>query len=239
VSDELQGRTALVTGASRGIGAAIATSLAAEGVRVALLARTRSALDEIARKVGNNSFAVECDISDLAAIERAETEITKNLGTAPEILVNNAGLFSIRAIDETTVEEFQSIIATNLAAPFTFLNAFLPAMKTRGSGHVITIGSIADRHIFAGNGAYSAAKFGARAIHEVLRAETRGTGIRATLISPAAVDTDIWDPIQYLGTTDRPDRSGMLSADSVAAAVMFALTRQHEVNIDELRLSRA
>src|SRR4029079_5360805 len=129
--------------------------------------------------------------------------------------------------------------ATNLAAPFSFLTAFLPAMKNRGSGHVITIGSIADRHIFPGNAAYSAAKFGSRAVHEVLRAETRGTGIRATLISPSQKDTDIWDPIQYPGTSARPDRTAMLSPDSVADAVMFALTRPREVNIEELRLSRS
>jgi NADP-dependent 3-hydroxy acid dehydrogenase YdfG len=76
-------------------------------------------------------------------------------------------------------------------------------------------------------------------MHEVLRAETRGTGIRATLISPAAVDTDIWEPIHYLGTTDRPDRSAMLDSSAVADAVMYALSQPADVNIDELRLSRS
>lgn len=238
MSDELKGRTALVTGASRGIGAAIATALAAKGARVALLARTRSALEELARKIGNGAFAVECDIAQPQAIKQAASEISRNFGGAPDILVNNAGLFSIRPIEDMTVGQFDSIVAVNLAAPFAFLNTFLPAMKKRGSGHVVTIGSIADRHIFPGNAAYSAAKFGLRAVHEALRAETRGSVIRATLISPSQTDTDIWESIQFRGTREQPDRSAMLSPDSVADAVIFALTRPPEVNIEELRLSR-
>jgi len=103
----------------------------------------------------------------------------------------------------------------------------------------VTIGSVADRHIFAGNAAYSATKYGQRAMHEVLREETRGSGVRATLVSPAAVDTDIWEPIQYHGTDARPDRSGMLSPDSVGTAVVFAISQPSQVNVDELRLSRA
>jgi NADP-dependent 3-hydroxy acid dehydrogenase YdfG len=160
-------------------------------------------------------------------------------GGAPDILVNNAGLFTIKSIDETSLPEFQSIISTNLTAAFAFLNSFLPEMKKRSSGHVVTIGSVADRNIFAGNAAYSAAKYGARALHEVLRAETRGTGIRSTLISPSAVDTDIWDPIHFLGTDARPDRSLMLNPDAVASAVLFAVTQPGDVNIEELRLSRS
>jgi NADP-dependent 3-hydroxy acid dehydrogenase YdfG len=112
-------------------------------------------------------------------------------------------------------------------------------MRARGSGHIVTIGSIADRHIFAGNSAYSATKYGQRALHEVLREETRGTGIRTTLISPAAVDTDIWEPIQYPGADAPPDRSGMLAPDAVAAAVLFAVMQPAGVNVDELRLSRS
>jgi NADP-dependent 3-hydroxy acid dehydrogenase YdfG len=153
--------------------------------------------------------------------------------------VNNAGLFIIRGIGETSIEDFQALVSTNLTGAFNLTRAFLPEMTKRGSGHVVTIGSVADRHIFPGNAAYSATKYALRAIHEVLRAETRGSGIRATLVSPSAVDTDIWDPIQYHGSAEQPDRSAMLSPDSVAAAVLFALVQPHDVNVDELRLSKA
>ena len=232
-------RTALVTGASRGIGAAIARELGATGIRVALLARTRDALETLAEEIGNKSVAIPCDVSSRESVLAAVEKVRTAFGGSPDIIVSNAGLFTIKAIEETSAAEFESMVATNLTAPFALMRAFLADMKSRGNGHIVTIGSVADRHIFAGNAAYSATKFGARAMHEVLRAETRGTGIRATLISPAAVDTDIWEPIHYLGTTDRPDRSAMLDSSAVADAVMYALSQPADVNIDELRLSRS
>jgi NADP-dependent 3-hydroxy acid dehydrogenase YdfG len=235
----LEGRTALVTGASRGIGAAIAASLAGAGVRVALVARTREKLEEVAAKIGNGAFVAVADLSDEKSAASAAADIRKELNSAPDILVNNAGLFRIVELADMGVSDFADVLRTNLLAPFLMLHEFLPLMRQRGSGHVITIGSSADRRIFAGNGAYSATKYGMRAVHEVLREETRGTGIRTTLISPAGVDTDIWDPIRFLGSTEPPDRKGMLNPSVVADAVLYAVTRPSAVNIDELRLSRS
>lgn len=235
----LQGKSALVTGASRGIGAAVSLALAAAGARVALLARTRAALDDVAKRAGNDSFAVECDLSSAASTDRAVEIVRATLGGAPDILVNNAGSFTIRGVEDTPVAEFDSTVATNLRAPFVLIHAFLPDMRARGSGHIVTIGSVADRTIYAGNAAYSATKFGTRAMHEVLREEIRGSGVRATLVSPAAVSTDIWDPIQYFGTDIRPDRSAMLDVSAVARAVIYVLSEAPDVNVDELRLSRS
>ena len=232
-------RTALVTGASRGIGASVARSLALEGIRVALLARSMDQLTANATKAGSESFAVQCDVANDDSVDRAVSRVRDEFGGAPDIIVNNAGLFVIHALEQTSQQEFDSILATNLRAPFRLVREFLPAMKKRGSGHVVTIGSIADRHIFAGNAAYSATKYGQRAMHEVLREETRGTGVRATLISPAAVDTDIWEPIHYHGTDVRPDRAAMLDPSAVSTAVIFAVSQPAQVNVDELRLSRA
>jgi NADP-dependent 3-hydroxy acid dehydrogenase YdfG len=235
----LQGKSALVTGASRGIGAAVSLALAAAGARVALLARTRAALDDVAKRAGNDSFAVECDLSSAASTDRAVEIVRATLGGAPDILVNNAGSFTIRGVEDTPVADFDSTVATNLRAPFVLIHAFLPDMRARGSGHIVTIGSVADRTIYAGNAAYSATKFGTRAMHEVLREEIRGSGVRATLVSPAAVSTDIWDPIQYFGTDIRPDRSAMLDVSAVARAVIYVLSEAPDVNVDELRLSRS
>jgi NADP-dependent 3-hydroxy acid dehydrogenase YdfG len=235
----LGGRTALVTGASRGIGEAIAEALAGAGARVALLARTESALREIATRIGRDAVAVAADLTDETVVANAVARVCEEFGGAPDILVNNAGLFQIAGIESTSPGEISSIISTNLIAPFLLLNNLLPLMRKRGSGHVVTIGSIADRTIFAGNGAYSATKFGMRGVHEVLREETRGSGIRATLVSPASVDTDIWEPIRYYGDAGVPDRRGMLDVRAVADAVLFAVTRPASVNIDELRLSRS
>ena len=208
-------------------------------MRVALLARSLDVLQTIAGKAGNNSFAVQCDLTDDTSIARAVSLVTAEFGGAPDVIVNNAGLFTIKSFADTSPEELDSLLDTNLRAAFRLIRAFLPDMRARRRGHVITIGSIADRHIFAGNAAYAATKYGQRAMHEVLREETRGSGVRATLISPAAVDTDIWEPIQYLGTPDRPDRAGMLDPAAVSAAVLFAIAQPEDVNVDELRLSRA
>ena len=235
----IKGRTALVTGASRGIGRAVALALGFEGARVALVARSREQLELAAGEAGSESFAVQCDVTDDADVDRALDTVRESFGGSPDIIVNNAGLFTIKTLDDTRMEEFDKIVDTNLRAPFRMVRDLLPGMRERGSGHIVTIGSVADRNIFAGNAAYSATKYGQRALHEVLRAETRGTGVRATLISPAAVDTDIWDPIQYLGSEESPDRSSMLKPDAVAEAVVFALKRPADVNNDELRLSRS
>lgn len=239
MSAPLAGRSALVTGASRGIGAAIADALAAAGARVALLARSVAVLEESARRLGNGSFAVECDVADKESLKRAFDRVRATLGRPPDIVVSNAGLFAIKSFAETSVTEFESTVATNLTGSFAVMREFVVEMQERRSGHLITIGSIADRHIFPGNAAYSATKFGARAVHEVLRAETRGTGVRATLISPASVSSDMWKDVRYLGTDDLPDTSTMLDATSVASAVLFAVTQPIAVNIDELRLSIA
>ena len=136
-------------------------------------------------------------------------------------------------------DEFEAMIGVNLVAPFRFIRAFLPAMTAAKAGHIVTIGSIADRFAFPGNAAYSATKYGVRAMHEVLRVETRGSGVRATLVSPSATDTAIWEGIALGRGTRFPDRAEMLGPEDVASAVMFALTRRDGVNLDEVRMGRA
>jgi NADP-dependent 3-hydroxy acid dehydrogenase YdfG len=229
----------VVTGASRGIGAAIASALAGQGVRVVMLARNEAKLNEAARGL-KGSIPVSCDVSDPKSVENAARRIDKELGAAPDILVNNAGIFGVSIVEETETDFFVETINTNLVAPFLFVRTFLADMKKRKSGHIVTIGSIADRAIFTGNAAYSAAKFGLRAIHEVLRAELRESGVRATLISPAATDTEIWNSVTVTDPVGKPHSTRpMLGRDDVAAAVMFALTQPERVNIDELRLSHS
>ena len=229
----------MVTGASRGIGAGIASALAGQGARVVMLARNEARLNEAAKRL-NGSIPVTCDVSDPKSVEKAANKIKKELGAAPDILVNNAGIFGVSIIEETTTDFFIETINTNLVGPFLFVRAFLADMKKRKSGHIVTIGSIADRTIYTGNAAYSAAKFGLRAVHEVLRAELRGSGVRASLISPASTDTEIWNSVTVTDPAGKPhSKRPLLSPDDVVAAVMFALTQPERVNIDELRLSHS
>jgi NADP-dependent 3-hydroxy acid dehydrogenase YdfG len=232
-------RTALVTGASRGIGRAVARRLAASGARVALLARDVEALRALAAELGGGAFPVGCDVSRPHEVQAAAERVALDFDGAPDAVVNNAGLFHLQRLDETSPIDFARTVETNLVAPFLLLRAFLPAMRARGHGHLVTVGSIADRLALPENGAYAASKFGARGMHEVLRAELRGTGVRATLVSPGPVDTPLWDPVDPDTRPGFTPRAKMLAADHVADAVLYAITAPAAMNVDELRISRS
>jgi NADP-dependent 3-hydroxy acid dehydrogenase YdfG len=235
---DLHDCVAVVTGGSRGIGLAVARRLTEAGARVAIVARDAERLAAAAAELGPRAVPLRCDVADRAAVRDAARQARDALG-APDILVSNAGLFRVASLAETSPESFGETLAANLIGPFALLHELLPAMRERGRGHVVTIGSLADRVILPGNGAYAASKFGARAMHEVLRAELRGTGVRATLVSPGPVDTPLWDPIDPDHRAGFTPRARMLRADAVADAVLWALTREPDVNVDELRLSRS
>jgi len=152
--------------------------------------------------------------------------------------VNNAGEFLLAPFEQIALEDFQRTLTVNLTAQFAFIREFLPDMRSRGRGHVVTIGSIADRHGYPENAAYAASKYGARGLHDVLRAETRGSGIRATLVSPGHVDTTLWDAVTPDDRPGFPRRADMLRPAAVADAVRYVVTCADDVNVDELRVSR-
>ena len=239
VGASLEGATAVVTGASRGIGKAVARSLAAAGARVALVARHREPLERLAAELGGGAVAVPCDLRHAAAVGAAVETINATLGGPPRILVNDAGLFRVAPLQQLAVGDFEAMVSVNLVASFRLIRAFLPAMHAVGSGHIVTIGSVADRSAWPGNAGYAASKYGARAVHEVLRAETRGSGVRATLVSPGATDTELWDELDPASRAKFPPPAEMLRPDDVARAVLFAVSQPATVNVDELRITRA
>lgn len=258
----LVGRTALVTGASRGIGREVARRLAADGARVWALARSADALAELAAgdatgrgggragttvRTGDETAdptpgaliePVVCDLRDDAATWLALDELVERSGGPPDIVVNSAGVFGIRPVAEETVNAFDAHLEVNVRAPFLVIRALLPAMLERGSGTIVSIGSVAGRKAFPGNGAYSASKFGLRGLHEVLLEELRGTGVRATLVEPSATDTELWDPLDPDDDPALPSRADMLDVADVAEAVLFAVTRPTGVSLPALRVER-
>jgi NADP-dependent 3-hydroxy acid dehydrogenase YdfG len=239
MSQPLAGRRALVTGSTRGIGAAIARALAAEGAGVGVVGRRGDDAIAVAKTLGPGAAAFGLDLTESASIEALKLAATDWAGGAPDILVNSAGTFPNATVEQQPLAELEQALQLNLQVPFALAQAFLPAMRARKSGDIVTIGSVADRAIFAGNAAYSASKFGVRAMHEVLRSETRSSGVRVTLVSPSAVDTGIWSAHEAELGTRFPARSEMLHAEDVARAVIFALTQPPHVDIDELRLTRS
>jgi NADP-dependent 3-hydroxy acid dehydrogenase YdfG len=221
----LAGRTAVVTGATGGIGGCLARRLAAAGARTALVARGAGRLDALARETGG--LALAGDVSDPAAVAAVERRLRAAWGDGPDIVVNAAGTFALAPV------------AVNLRGPFLMMRAFLPALLARGSGHIVSIGSVAGRQAFPGNGAYSASKFGLRGLHAVLDQELRGTGVRCTLVEPAATDTPLWNDIDRAAHPGLPGRERMLDAEAVADAVLFALTRPPETGIPTISVERS
>jgi len=222
-------KIALVTGASRGIGLAVAVALRARGMHVVRVAR--SLTDAAAERRTD----IACDITKPADVERALARVEQQLGV-PDVLVNNAGIFLIKLLAETTPADFASALTTNLTAAFLFARAIVPKMVARGSGHLVTIGSISDYIGFSGSTAYAASKFGLRGMHEVIRQETAKSGVRTTLISPGPVDTDIWDPVDPDSKPGFTKRKDMMRAEDVAAAVVYAVTQPEHVAVTEIRL---
>lgn len=232
----LAGGLALVTGASRGIGEAVARALAREGSHVVLVSRTVERLEELALELGGT--AVPLDLTDRSATSDATAGLIESRGV-PDIVVNAAGVFDIAPIHKTTPETLDRSLDVNLGAAFWLLRCLLPAMLERGGGLVVNIGSVAGRQAFPGNAAYSASKFGLRGLHEVLVEEVRGTGVRACLIEPSATDTTIWDPMDPDNDPALPSRENMLAPDDVAEAVLFVCTRPQTVQIPLVQIARA
>lgn len=232
----LNGRTVLVTGASSGIGRAIATELAEAGARIHALARNPAPVADTARNSGGRVWAV--DLTDDTDVWEAMDLLQEELGGAPDAVVAAAGAFHLAPLAETTVADFDRHLAVNVRGTFLVYRALLPAFLARGSGDLVTVGSIAGRKAFPANGAYSASKFGQRGLHEVLVEELRGTAVRATLVEPAATDTPLWDGMDPDANPDLPSRADMLRPEDVAQAVRFVMTRPHHVRIPLLQIER-
>lgn len=233
----LSGRSALVTGASRGIGRKVAESLGSGGASVWCLARSADAVAEVAAEVGGT--ALVADLADDTATWEVLDGVIETLRGAPDVVVNAAGVFGLESCAEETVKSFDQSLAVNLRGPFLVNRILLPHMLERGSGLIVNVGSVAGRRAFPGNAAYSASKYGLRGYHEVLLEELRGTGVRATLLEPAATDTSLWDRADPDRDPSLPNRARMLSPQDVADAVVFVATRPSGVRIPLLQIERA
>lgn len=205
----------LITGASQGIGAAIARVFATEvrGVQLALVARNARNLRAVAAecaRLGAEAATFACDTSDEAAVAKMARAVAKRFG-APDVLINNAGAFTQATFAETSVAEFDRMIAVNLRSAFLVTRAFLPAMRERKSGDIFFMSSIAGLGAYPNAAAYCAAKFGVTGLAKVLRAETKQDGLRVCCVHPGAT----WSP-SWSGSGVAPER--IMPAEDVARA---------------------
>jgi len=215
----LDAKVALVTGAGRGIGKAVALSLAKLGCRVVLAARTSVELEKVKLDIQNDkgvAIAVPTDLTRDEDIDALVRESQREFG-AVDILINNAGWGKRAPVVRAKVEDWDQTLRVNLRAPMILAQKLLPAMIAKGEGAVINIGSVSGKTGEANGAAYSASKFGLIGFTESLYEEVREQGIKVAVILPGFVDTPMIPPVKHL------DRSKMIQADDVAQAVLYVL----------------
>ena len=191
----LKGKTAVVTGSSRGIGLAIAERFADEGARVAICGRDEDTLSRAAalitrRRVGAEVTWVRCDVSRVADARHLHAAVDKALGV-PDLLVNTAGVVVRKPLDELSEDEWDHVLGANLKGTFNVTRVFLPQMRARRSGRIVNVASISGRQGTARLTAYCAAKHGVVGFTRALAEETREAGIQVNALCPGSVDTDM------------------------------------------------
>jgi NAD(P)-dependent dehydrogenase (short-subunit alcohol dehydrogenase family) len=216
---KLAGKVALVTGAGRGIGAAISVALAESGCRIILTARSRDQLTQVERAIAEKkgqAMVVPCDLTRDAEIEKLAGEGERMFG-AVDILINNAGWGKRAPVVKAKLEDWDQTFRLNLRAPMILAQRFLPAMIAKGEGAVINIGSVSGKSGEANGAAYSASKFGLIGFTQSLYEEVREHGIKVSVILPGFVDTPLIPPNRQL------DRSKMIQAADIAQTVCYVL----------------
>jgi NADP-dependent 3-hydroxy acid dehydrogenase YdfG len=229
-----EGRVAVITGASSGIGAATARALAADGYRVALLARRADRIEALAEELGNGSIAIEADVTDRDSLVAAAVRVQRELGGA-DLLVNNAGVMLLGPFTSDQRNEQRQMVEVNLLGAMTATEVFLDQLRD-GGGDLVNISSVAGRTARPGNAGYAATKWGINGWSESLRQELQ-PGIRVMVIEPGAVATDLPTHItdsQTKATVEQAYAGVPVTAEDIAAIIAFAVTRPRHLTINEL-----
>ena len=217
---DLSGKTAIVTGGTRGIGRAIAKSLASAGARVAITARDEKEIKDAVAKLNElssgNVAGYVCDVRDYDQVKSVFARLTNDLGGV-DILVNNAGIGMFASVESMSVEDFRAVLETNVFGVFYCCHEAIPLMKKRGGGYIINISSLAGANPHPQMAAYNASKFGLNGFSEALMQEVRHDGIKVTYIMPGSVNTE------FGGDEPSDEKSWQLQPDDIAQTVMAVL----------------
>lgn len=232
----LKGKSAIVTGAGRGIGKAIALALASEGCHLVLAARSEEQLKsvgELARRQGVQALTVKADVTVEDDVRTVVHKAVQMFGKI-DVLINNAGILpeSIRVpVAEIRSDDWDAVLSTNLKGMFLFTKNVLPVMKEKNDGYILTVSSVMGRWGFTNlSSPYTASKFGICGLTEALSKEIKDTNIRVSMVCPGIVDTDFQSPSRRK-TADPED---WLKPEDIAEAVLFLLTRPAKIIIPEL-----
>jgi ribitol 2-dehydrogenase len=229
----LKGKVALVTGASSGIGRAMAKALAAEGAKVVLVGRSAERLDKVASDIGGDTLTVAADLTKPAEVDRTVAEAIKKFGRI-DILLPNAGLYIPGDVAEGNPDAWDELLSINVNSVFRLVRAVLPAMIERKGGHIIVTSSIAGHQALHWEPVYSASKHAIQSFVHGLRRQVAAHNIRVGEVAPGVVLNELWgytDPKAIDAKVE--SREGIRSED-VAEAVIFMLTRPANVTIRDL-----
>jgi NAD(P)-dependent dehydrogenase (short-subunit alcohol dehydrogenase family) len=211
----LDGKIAVVTGGSRGIGRAIVQALVKEGARVALCARDRAAAEKAAAEIGAGAVGLACDVQDFTQVRAFFAEAAKRLGGV-DVLINNAGVGLFGPVADMKPEDWRSVIGTNLDGVFYCCHEVIPLMRKRGGGYIVNIASLAGKQATPNLAAYNASKFGLIGFSEALFQEIRYDGIRVSYVMPGSVATEF-------GRGSLAKSGWALTGDDVAEVVVDLL----------------
>ena len=234
--ERLEKKTALITGASSGIGAATARRMAAAGARLILVARRTDRVAALAKELGNGAEAYGVDLRDRSAVE----SLVKQIET-PDIVVNNAGIAHGREpLDETNIEDIDAVFDTNVRGVFYLTHQLIGAMRQRNSGHIIAVTSVAALYPYKGAGAYAPSKAAIHMFCKCLRNDLGGTRVRVSEIAPAMVQNTEFTSKRFAGDTDRVSATyqglDVLRAEDIAEAILFAAAAPERVNVDLMEI---
>ena len=217
---DLEGKVALVTGGSRGIGYGIAEALAGEGATVVLASRSAADAERAAAAIGRQARGLGCDVRSQELVTRMFREVDRVAGGL-DILVNNAGIGVFAPVADMDPEDWRAVIETNLNGVFYCCHEAVPRMRKRGGGYIFNISSLAGKNPFANGAAYNASKFGLNGFSEALMMEVRYDGIRVSYLMPGSVDTAFGGSAPRPGAT--PKAGWALQPADVAAVVLDLL----------------
>lgn len=230
---DLKGKVALVTGASSGIGRAMAKALAAEGAKVVLVGRSAERLDKVASDIGGDTLTIAADLTKPAEVDRTVAEAIKKFGRI-DILLPNAGLYIPGDVAEGNPDAWDELLSINVNSVFRLVRAVLPAMIERKGGHIVVTSSIAGHQALHWEPVYSASKHAIQSFVHGLRRQVAAHNIRVGEVAPGVVLNELWgytDPKAIDAKVE--SREGIRSED-VAEAVIFMLTRPANVTIRDL-----